>query len=54
MTPRQAVKTEKGRGQVVKWLDGVETWTREQPETADYDFGWIWEELGITELRKKK
>jgi hypothetical protein len=53
MTPRQAVKTEKGRGQVVKWLEGVEKWTREQPETADYDFGWMWEELGISDLRGK-
>ena len=22
-------------------------------ETADYDFGWMWEELGIADLRTK-
>ncbi|MFI0845773.1 hypothetical protein [Mesorhizobium sp. IMUNJ 23232] len=52
-TPREAVRTEKGRNQVVKWLEETEEWAKERPELAGYDFGWMWEELGITDRRSR-
>jgi hypothetical protein len=55
-TPRQAVRSKKGREQVVAWLKYLENSTarraRDEPAAAAYDFTWMWEELGIAELRK--
>lgn len=51
LTPREAVKTKKGRDQVVKWLKEMEEWARDRPEAEGYDFGWMWEELGLAGLR---
>ncbi|MDQ6432858.1 hypothetical protein RB623_02175 [Mesorhizobium sp. LHD-90] len=53
VSPREAARTAQGRGKVAKWLDELEVWGREQPGTVGYDFGWIWEELGIADLRTK-
>jgi hypothetical protein len=54
-TPRQAVRSKKGREQVVAWLKYLENTTarraRDEP-AATYDFTWMWEELGIADLRK--
>ena len=53
-TPRQAVRSAKGRKAVANWLKGFEQntarLTADDP-MHDYDFSWMWEELGITDLR---
>jgi hypothetical protein len=53
-TPRQAVGTEQGRQQVADWLKYLENNSSKQLDTAmaDYDFGWIWAELGIESYRR--
>lgn len=54
-TPRQAVRSKKGREQVVAWLkyleNGAARQARDDPAAA-YDFTWMWQELGISDLRK--
>jgi hypothetical protein len=54
-TPRQAVRSKKGREQVVAWLKYLENGAARQARvdpSAAYDFTWMWEELGIGDLRK--
>jgi hypothetical protein len=55
-SPRAAVKTAKGRARVVDWLKTVENHTAQMAghndEMATYDFGWLWTELGVNELRR--
>jgi hypothetical protein len=55
-TPRAAVKTDDGRIKVVDWLKMMENRTAKSAEPnsamADYDFGWLWMELGLSELRR--
>ena len=53
VTPREAVRTEKGRNQVVNWLEETEEWAKDRPELAGYDFDWMWEELGIADRRSR-
>ena len=53
-TPRQAVRSAKGRLAVVGWLKDLErTSARLPPDdpVRDYDFGWMWRELGVADLR---
>lgn len=53
-SPRQAVRSAKGRIAVANWLKGLERNTARLPEDdpmRDYDFGWMWTDLGITDLR---
>jgi hypothetical protein len=54
-TPRQAVRSKKGREQVVAWLkyleNGAARQARDDPSAA-YDLSWMWEELGVGDLRK--
>lgn len=53
-TPRQAVRSAKGRLAVANWLKGFEQNKARLPADDpmhDYDFSWMWEELGITDLR---
>lgn len=53
-TPRQAVRSAKGRQAVANWLKGFEQNNARLPADDpmhDYDFSWMWEELGITDLR---
>jgi len=53
-TPRQAVRSAKGRMAVANWLKGFEQNTARLPEDdpmRGYDFGWMWAELGIADLR---
>jgi len=53
-TPRQAVRSAKGRKAVANWLKGFEQNNARIPADDpmhDYDFSWMWEELGITDLR---
>ena len=55
MTPREAAKTAAGRAKVVTWLKYLENQSRKRPDPGDplatYDVGWLWTELGVTELR---
>ena len=54
-SPRQAVRSAKGRAAVADWLKGLEQMNARLPDDdpmRDYDFGWMWEELGIAELRR--
>lgn len=53
-TPRQAVRSAKGRLAVANWLKGFEQNSARLPADdpmRDYDFSWMWAELGISELR---
>jgi hypothetical protein len=55
-TPRAAVKTDSGRIKVVDWLKMMENRTAKSADPkspmANYSFGWLWTELGISELRR--
>jgi len=55
-SPRAAVKTNSGRIKVVEWLKMMENTTAKAADhnnaLAVYDFGWLWTELGIDELRR--
>jgi hypothetical protein len=53
-SPRQAVRSAKGRIAVASWLKGFEQLSARRPPgdpMRDYDFGWMWDELGISDLR---
>ncbi|MBT0667438.1 DUF2384 domain-containing protein [Novosphingobium profundi] len=52
-TPRQAVTTKAGRTQVVEWLKYLENGTAKSgnEQMAGYSFAWMWEELGVANLR---
>jgi len=55
ITPRRAAKTIKGREKLVVWLKYMENQAANQQAgtpMADYDFSWIWDELGIADLRR--
>jgi hypothetical protein len=55
LTPRQAVRRKAGRQKVAAWLKYLENQTAKVPDPADpmasYDFGWMWRELGVADLR---
>jgi hypothetical protein len=46
-SPRQAVQSDSGRHHVLQWLNHLEDSNRMQKNMADYDFGWLWQELGM-------
>ena len=49
-SPRQAVKTKKGRAQVVEWLKRLENSEHRRGEAdghAPYDMAWMWKELNL-------
>jgi hypothetical protein len=53
-SPRQAARSAKGRVAVANWLKGLEQSSARRPPgdpMRDYDFGWMWDELGISDLR---
>ena len=53
-SPRQAARSAKGRRAVANWLKGLEQTSARHPADdpmRDYDFGWMWEELGVSDLR---
>lgn len=55
VTPRKAAKTKKGREKLVGWLKLLENYAAQQaPDSpiAAYDVRWMWEELGIADLRR--
>ena len=53
-TPRQAIRSATGRRKVVEWLKLIENRSAAQTGSplADYDFAWMWDELGLARLRK--
>lgn len=53
-SPRQAVRTAAGRDKVIEWLKMLENRSAGHGEgpLAEYDFGWMWSELGLLEHRK--
>ena len=56
ISPRAAIRTEKGREKVAEWLKHLENMSasHQDPEDpmATYDFGWIWHELNIEHMRR--
>jgi hypothetical protein len=55
-TPRQAARTPAGREKLVTWLKFLENRSGNQADPTDpmatYDFGWLWRELGVENLRR--
>lgn len=54
VAPRRLVRTEEGRRKVGIWLDLLEqthSGTSSTDANKGYDMGWLWDELGIAELR---
>lgn len=55
VSPREAARTDDGRSKVVDWLKDMENHVARAGDgtdpMADYDFGWIWRELGVAEMR---
>lgn len=55
LSPRRAARTAKGREKVVAWLKTLENHSAKRPAgdpIGDYDFGWMWQELGVAALRR--
>ncbi|HEY8610609.1 MAG TPA: hypothetical protein VIL69_04875 [Roseomonas sp.] len=55
VSPRRAARTAKGREKVVNWLKTLENHSSKRPAgdpIGEYDFAWMWQELGVTELRR--
>jgi len=54
-SPRQAALTPAGREKLVTWLKFLENRSGNQTDPTDpmatYDFGWLWRELGVENLR---
>ncbi len=55
LSPREAAQSMAGRAKVVDWLKDMENHAAKTGGAADpmasYDFGWIWRDLGVAELR---
>ena len=55
-SPRAAAKTKAGREKVAEWLKYLEYQSRGTKDPTDpmatYDFGWMWRELKIEDLRR--
>jgi hypothetical protein len=55
VSPRKAAKTKKGREKLVGWLKLLENSTARQEANssmAGYDLSWMWDELGVADLRR--
>jgi len=53
-TPRQAARSKTGRQAVANWLKTLEMTSARLPADdpmRDYDYGWMWQELGVADLR---
>lgn len=53
-TPRKAARSATGRRAVANWLKSLKQTSARCPADDpmhDYDFGWIWNELGVADLR---
>jgi hypothetical protein len=54
-SPRQAARSKAGRQKVAEWLKYLENQTARRggaDRMPAYDFGWMWEELKIADLRQ--
>ena len=53
-TPRHAVRIRGGPKKVIEWLKLIENRSAGHPDASlsDYDFSWMWDELGIAEDRR--
>ncbi len=55
ISPREAARSEVSRAKFVDWLKDMENHAAKAGDSADpmasYDFGWIWSDLGVAELR---
>lgn len=53
-TPRQAVRSARVKKGVIDWLKTIENRGARQTGSpiAEYDFGWMWDELGLSEHRR--
>lgn len=53
-SPRQSVRSEVGRKKVLEWLKLLENRSAQHDNAAidEYDFGWMWAELGLQDHRK--
>jgi len=54
-SPRAAAKTPKGREKLAAWLKMLENHSARHAagdSIREYDFGWMWHELGIKQLRR--
>lgn len=56
LSPRTAVNSAEGRKKVADWIKYLEKQSASFADPYDpmatYDFGWIWQELGIENLRR--
>ena len=55
ISPRNAAKTAKGREKIASWLKLIENRAARQgpgDPMGDYDLTWMWQELGVADLRK--
>ena len=55
MSPRESARTTEGREKLVGWLKGLENAHAQLEEgsaIAVYDTSWLWEELGVSDLRR--
>ena len=55
ISPRTAAKTAKGREKIASWLKLIENRAARQgpgDPMGDYDLTWMWQELGVADLRK--
>jgi hypothetical protein len=56
ISPRIAIRTEKGRAKVAEWLKYLENRSASHHDPKDpmatYDFGWMWRELKIEHMRR--
>jgi hypothetical protein len=55
VTPRRAAKTGKGRQKLVAWLKYLENGAARHEAgspMAGYDLRWMWDELGVADLRR--
>jgi hypothetical protein len=53
--PRAAARTPKGREKLAAWLKVLENHSAKRPAgdpIGEYDFGWMWQELGVEALRR--
>jgi hypothetical protein len=53
-TPRQAARSISGRKKVMEWLKYLENASAKNigSPMSDYDFGWMWHELGVGDERQ--
>ena len=54
-SPRQAARSKAGRQKVAEWLKSLENGAARRSQAQGhpaYDFGWVWEALKVTDLRR--